>query len=86
MFSKKGVDKTARYHLNSTTPIGIMNEITWKTMCNHKFTKMWFGEEGSAQNKGFLYYYLPNDVGLPGLTESDNCNSLNSVLDILDVS
>jgi hypothetical protein len=71
-FSKQAVQKTSRY--------------TWKMMSRHLFNKMWFGEkDGSAENRGFLYYSLPNHVGLPGHTERKNCKSLNSVLDILDV-
>ena len=89
MFSKRAVKKATKFphlRLNSTTPIEIMNEITWHMMRKHLFSRNWFSEDGAGDARGFLHYFLPTDLGLPGHTEGDICDEFNSVLDILDVS
>jgi hypothetical protein len=89
MFSRKAVKKVVKFphlRLNSTTPIGIINELTWHMLRKHLYGKMWFGKEGDVTNTGLLYHTLPNDVGLPGQLERDICKEFNDILDILDVS
>jgi hypothetical protein len=89
MFSRQAVMKAVKLphlRLNSTTPIGILNELTWHMLRKHLYGKMWFDEVGAAGNGGLLYYSLPNDIGLPGYSERDICNEFYSVIDILDVS
>jgi hypothetical protein len=86
LFSKKAVQKTTKYYLKSTTPIAIINSMTWHMMRKRLFATDWFGRQGVVNNSGLLYYSLPNDIGLPGHSEHDICKEFNSVLDMLDVS